>query len=379
MKKSEYKKLPKLIFEKCFNESTATSTSIVTVFNQQNIIKNILNALVISTSVQTDLIIIDDGSEDLSLDEISRAINEIEWNKFPFSRIKVYVNSHSRFEVFCDNFGVNIAQTKYAILIQADVLITEYGFDRIFLSALKSSPDILMVSGRGSEMLPPIAKELSESSGSAIAFGKIYRFAQRFNYLSKFKHKMRVLLSIFLAIVALLEIKLYSVFRGNQRSKTVINDGTHEARPHQSKFSSTGKAGYLGHHTQSEKSNFRDQGMMWVSQTVMRGPLCIDRNKFVECGGLNTKSYFLAFDDHDLSLRAFLAHRYRVAYVPIGYRSNPNWGTIRKKRSFRQIQLALYESLRVLNYQKTTNLYLLSDSPSSILPAPQIRNFDILK
>ena len=379
MKKSEYKKLPKLIFEKCFNESRATSTSIVTVFNQQDIIKNVLEALVISTSMQADLIIIDDGSEDLSLDEISRAINEIEWNKYPFSRIKVYANSHSRFEVFCDNFGVKIAQTEYAILIQADVLITEYGFDRIFLSALKSSPDMLMVSGRGTEVLLPIAKQLSESSGSTIPLGRIYRFAQRFNYLTRFKHKMRVLLSIFLAIAALPEIKLYSVFRRNQRSKTVINDGTHEARPHQSEFSITGKAGYLGHHAQSEESNFGDKGIIWVSQTVMRGPLCIDRSKLIECGGLNTESYFLAFDEHDLSLRAYLKYKYRVGYVPIGYRSNPNWGTTRKKRSFRQIQLALYESFRILNYQKATDLYSLSDSSSLILPAPQIRNFDIFK
>lgn len=379
MNQSRYTELPALTFEKCFNNTDAIATSIVTVFNQQNIIKKVLEALVISTSVQTDLIIIDDGSDDQTLGNINHAINEIEWDKFQFSNVKIYKNLRSRFEVFCDDFGAKIARTKYVFLIQADVLITEYGFDQILITALKSFPDLLMVSGRGTELLLPIAEELRKGSGSSIHFGKFYKFAHRFECNHKLGHKKRLLLSTFLALATIAEFKLYSIFRRNQISKTVLNESAQEARPHQSEFSSTGKAGNLGHHAQSRESNFRGMGVIWLSQTVMRGPLCIDRNKFIECGGLNSESYFLAFDDHDLSLRAYLKYNYRVGYVPIGYRSEFNWGTTRKKRSFRQIQIALYETFRTSNYRKTTNLYTLSNSTIKLLPAPQIRNFKPFK
>ena len=377
MKKSEHIKLPRLIFEKCLNESKATSTSIVTVFNQQYVIRSVIESLVSSTSLQTDLIIIDDGSEDLSLAEIIRALNEIKWDRHSFSVIKVYVNSHSRFEVFCDNFGVTVAQTKYAILIQADVLITEFGFDRIFLSALKSSPDLLMVSGRGTQMILPIAKEFRRTNGIEFFSSRVHKLVFSRKHSVNCGHYGRLIISALTAIFTKIENYLYLFFKDHESPDTSSNNGGNETRPDHSNFSCTGVAGYIGRHTQTENSNFKDVGTIWESQTVMRGPLCIDRNKFEECGGLNTESYFLVYDDHDLSLRAYLKRKYRVGYVPIGYYSNLNWGAMRKKRSLRQTQLLIYESLRMSNSRKTTDLYKLDDSSSSTLPIPQIRNFDL--
>jgi len=188
---------------------------------------------------------------------------------------------------------------------------------------------------------------------------------------------VRTIASVAIAIITKCELQLYSILRHHQKSKVVVSQSNRQARPNQSEFAATGNAGYLGLHTHTEHSNYRDVGTLWLSQTVMRGPICIDREKFVECGGLDTESYFLAFDDHDLSLRAYLRHGYRVGYVPIGYRSEPRWGTTRKNRSLRQLQLAIYETLRISDRQKSSDLYALSGGPHSALPAPTTRQFEL--
>lgn len=375
MKQLKYQSAPILIWDKFISDRKAILTTVITVFNQQNIIANVLNALARSIQLQSHLIIIEDGSEDDTLSALINAINNIEWNIYPFSSIAVYKNSHSRFETACDDFGIKLASTDYVVLLQSDVLITEHGFDRILFSSLTSFEDLLMVSGRGAEPILPQAIAFKQSTGSIIN-GKTFRFASRLSANINLSQQVRSVLSAFLAAVSVLELKLYLIFKHRITGfGSTTTDQSIETRPNQHDFSYSGSAGYLRSHNQTEKSNFKEFGTIWVSQTIMRGPICIDRRKYLNCGGFNTNSCFLGFDDHELTLRSYLMHQYRVGFVPIGYRSEPNWGTTRKPRSYLQTKLAIYETMRVSKHREKTALYKINDLLSTSLPLPEIRNF----
>ena len=97
MKQDRYKIEPSLILEKVISGEDTISTSILTVFNQHLIIKDVLVALAVSTHLPSDLIIIEDGSEDETLSSLTAAINSIAWDKFRFSSIKVFRNLVSKF------------------------------------------------------------------------------------------------------------------------------------------------------------------------------------------------------------------------------------------------------------------------------------------
>jgi hypothetical protein len=375
MKPARYRIEPDLILEKVISGEDAVSTLILTVFNQHLIIKDVLTALVASTHLPSDLIIIEDGSEDETLSSLTATINGIDWDTLPFSSIRIFRNSVSKFETVCDDFGIRTATTNCVILIQSDVLITEYGFDELLLSALTSFDDLLMISGRGTELITPEANAFKHSTGSIIT-GRTFQIASRIARGDRIGRCLCRFFSALLAAVSVFELKLYSLLR-LQLSKSSIptNNVFSKTRPNARDFSNTGSAGYLRSHIYTEKSNFINRGSIWVSQTVMRGPVCVDRQKYLECDGFDTNSCFLGFDDHELALRSYSDRQYRVGFVPIGYHSDPNWGTTRKPRSFHQTKIAIYETLRVSKRRETTELFRLNDSQSKLLPQPEIRKF----
>ena len=375
MKQARYKIEPNLILEKVISCEDTISTLILTVFNQHLIIKDVLTALAVSTQLPSDLIIIEDGSEDETLSSLTAAINSIAWDTFRFSSIKVFRNTVSKFETVCDDFGIRTATTNCVILIQSDVLITENGFDQLLLSALTSSDDLLMISGRGAELITPEANAFKHSTGSIIT-GRTFQIASRMARGKRIGLSLCRYLSTLLAAVSIFELKLYRLFWSRFSKSSITANGVFaNTRPNAQEFSNTGSAGYVRSHIYTEKSGFLEHGSIWVSQTVMRGPICVDRQKYLECDGFDTNSCFLGFDDHELALRSYLDRHYRVGFVPIGYHSDPNWGTTRKPRSFHQTKLAMYETLRVSKRRETTELFRLNDSQPKLLPQPEIRKF----
>ena len=377
--KQRYTIEPILVFEKLITEKKAKSTLILTVFNQHLIIDEVLKAIASSAQLISDLIIIEDGSEDSTLSSLIETITRTEWDTTRFASIKVYRNFVSKFETACDDFGIRRASTNCVILIQSDVLITENGFDKLLFSALSSFDDLLMVSGRGAELLSPEAKEFKQSTGSSI-HGRTFQIASRLAPIRPTNLFLCRQLSTLLAAISIFELKIYRLrkFRLNKTftpPETVHADFFTNTRPSEHEFLSTGNAGYLRSHIHTEMSNFQNYGSIWVSQSVMRGPICVDRQKYLECGGFDTDSCFLGFDDHELALRSYLEHKFRVGFVPIGYHSDPTWGTTRKPRSFLQTKLAIFETIRISKQRRATDLYMFNDSISTSLPQPEIRRF----
>jgi hypothetical protein len=73
----------------------------------------------------------------------------------------------------------------------------------------------------------------------------------------------------------------------------------------------------------------------------MRGPVAFEKYRYLQLGGLNTKSFFLGFDEHDLNLRGRQQHAWLSAFIPIAFNSPLEDGSMRKKRS-RKAKIELF-------------------------------------
>ena len=107
----------------------------------------------------------------------------------------------------------------------------------------------------------------------------------------------------------------------------------------------------------------------------MRGPLLVDKKKYLEVGGFDSERFFLGYDDHDLAMRAWNLKGYRSGYVPVGFLSPLADGATRKMRTIKQEFEILSNLVRTQNVSKESALYsalkVLKDKNINI----QIREF----
>ena len=115
---------------------------------------------------------------------------------------------------------------------------------------------------------------------------------------------------------------------------------------------------------------------IWLGETVMRGPLLIDRQKFNKLGGFDTRRFFLGYDDHDLALRGFNEFGYRCGFVPVSFYSPLKAGTTRKPRSLRSELEILRKLMEIRPNWRSSSLANFTDAtPDSLVPETIIRNF----
>ena len=381
---------PELVWSYCNGISPALSI-VVTVFNQSFLISDIAEAVCYSISEYAELILIDDGSEDDSLNKMLGIASTVTHKHPNIIGVWVYHFKKSQFETICDDFGIRAARSRKVILLQADMLITESGFDQVLSSALDQFPDIIMISGRGTILLEPVASNLRTTripSSLRSKYGSSIQFDPVSSWLLglTLKLKMSRTTAFPLAVIVKLErwainwaiiIKRTVLLRNRRRSVHAIPDSDATSYPGLEVFRETGKAGHLSYHDPASSDELRPQNQIWLSQSVPRGPILLDRNKYLQVGGFDTDSFILAFDEDDLALRAYLAYGYRVGFVPIGYQSSLDWGTTRKPRSLKQTMLVIAHTQRIARSFRSSTLYLLSLEEISSLPLPEIRRFQI--
>jgi len=370
---------PELVWSYCNGVSPALSI-VVTVFNQSLLISDIAEAVCSSISEYAELILIDDGSEDDSLNKMLGIASTVTHKHPNIIGVWVYHFKKSQFETICDDFGIRAARSRKVMLLQADMLITESGFDQVLSSALDQFPDIIMISGRGTQLLEPAASYIRTMQGSCVQFGPVS--SRLLGLTLTLKLKMSRTTAFPLAIIAKLEywafiIKRTVLLRNRRRPAHAIPPSDATSYPGLEVFRETGKAGHLSYHDPASSDELRPQNQIWLSQSVPRGPILLDRNKYLQVGGFDTDSFILAFDEDDLALRAYLAYGYRVGFVPIGYQSSLDWGTTRKPRSLKQTMLVIAHTQRIARSFRSSTLYLLSLEEISSLPLPEIRRFQI--
>ena len=335
---------------------------IVPVFNQESIIIRNLKSIVQNLNLRSELIIINDASTDSTHKEVCAFIEEeIQATQSKVGRISYYLNQRAQFETKCDDFGFRSASSDFLIEVQADMEILEKGFDSKLKAALYSNKTLLAISGRGTEPLAPIIENYRRGLGTDRSSGRTI-----FNHTARrAKFQIRNRLSTFF------------IKKGDeleQKPKINITSSAY-GRDHLNNFLDFGEAGRLGNQIELtlDESLLTDR-LIYVGQTIMRGPLALQKSKYLAMDGLKIHAFFQAFDDHDFSLRGYLEKKYRVGFVPVNFRSPISDGSTRKVKSIRAEVEILKNIFRIRKERKKSPLYCLGRETLN-LPVNEIWTF----
>lgn len=315
------------------DDSVNIETSIVMpVFNQENNIQVNMSALSSNLGTISELIIINDASEDGTDKEILQFMNNFSPSQKGMCRIKYFSFRKQNFETFCDYFGVSQSAGKYIIEVQADMRIVEKDFDKKMIRSLKSNPDIFMLSGRGimtfNDILENFRKNLgNEATANSSIFWKIIRLIFR-----------------------------TSDSRNQSRAHLTLKPNNVELfQPPEDKYREIKKAGRLGRLVDTNLVIQSEN--LYVGETVMRGPICFEKVRYYLVGQLNKDAFFLGFDEHDLNLRARINHNLKAGYLAISFESPLELGSMRKVRSKKSRLEVLLAVKRTQPYVKRSQLY----------------------
>lgn len=215
---------------------------VVPVYNQETIISKNLQAIVDYTIGLFELIIIIDCCSDNSEKII------LDWIKTNDIQIRIVKSIIPLFETSADNIGFRMSRGEYCLEIQADMEMTEKGYNNILKQGFQYT-NVIGISGRCCHMLN--------------------------------QHKL--------------------IGRGGES----IN------KPYD--------------------INLR-QDLLYVNETVNRGPLLLDRKKLMEINYLDEENFYLDDSDHDLFTRAWAQKGWICGYIPIHFNSPLEHGSTRKPR-----------------------------------------------
>jgi GT2 family glycosyltransferase len=119
---------------------------VMPIHNQATIIKRNLNALLKHTVMPYELILILDACDDGTEEQVMTFCSEA--HAFFLQRITVVRSVTPLFEATCDNIGFRLAQGRYLLEIQADMLMTEPDYNLTLTKPFLKDDDVIGVSGR---------------------------------------------------------------------------------------------------------------------------------------------------------------------------------------------------------------------------------------
>lgn len=301
-------------------------TFVIPIYNQERVILKNLASIMHHSSLPCEIVLLNDASEDATGAILHDYINKNLPLPEHVKSIQVITFQKSRFETFCDDFGIQKAEGKYIIEIQADMEICESNFDQKMIRILKLNQDVFMLSARGIMGFHEIARHFIESQGTEASFNS--------------------------SIIKFLRNRLR---RTKEAKNSFILDkpgSLDDILPDAETFKRNKKAGRLGRFIEVDIP-FSEQ-ILYVGETVMRGPIAFEKGRYLHLGGLDTKSFFLGFDEHDLNLRARNEMKWFAAYAPISFQAPLEHGSMRKNRSNKaKIELYLAQKRILKNYEKS--------------------------
>jgi GT2 family glycosyltransferase len=359
-----------LIDQKFKSSDQIQISVIIPVYNQSGIIIENLESLLSSMSQTFQIVFLDDSSEDNSLNLAKDFIQKNFMSHDLFLSYKIFQSLYSLFETFSENFLIKNSDGIYILGLQADMKIGEKDFDSKLLVALNAFEDIFLISGRGVETFSGVLDSYCSCAGSDSSYDA-----------NLIRHLSYLIIKILKRIVANIVFCFTDYFNSSDTVFDSLTELKVENNPPLSilfptieKFIETGCAGRLGNLINDEIST-SPKNTMWVGETVMRGPLFFSKKKYFEFGGFDCNSFFLGYDDHEISLRVWLTYFHRVAFVPINFSSPLANGTTRKPRSFRTEFLIYLNLIRINSNRKSTLLYKYRLSKKFQLPVREIRYY----
>ena len=136
---------PICIYLKDFNTIPEFSV-VVPIHNQEKIIVTNLNSILHHMDGTFELILIIDSSTDTTLKTILEWIETV--NCSSLTKLMVILSVTPLFETAADNIGFRLASAPLIMEIQADMRMTEKGFNRVLERPFKKYENVIGVSGR---------------------------------------------------------------------------------------------------------------------------------------------------------------------------------------------------------------------------------------
>jgi len=132
-----------------FNTDAPFFSIIMPVHNQEHIIvKNIMSVLKCTTVKNYEIIIIMDACSDNTENELIKYIQTIDNSVYNLTDVLLLKTDTPLFETACDNVGFKHAKGIYVLEIQADMEMTEIGYNMRLLTPFLLDDNIIGISGR---------------------------------------------------------------------------------------------------------------------------------------------------------------------------------------------------------------------------------------
>jgi glycosyltransferase involved in cell wall biosynthesis len=142
---------PRCTFFNDFSTDVPTFSIVMPIYNQEAIIQTNLSAIVKYTQGTYELLFIVDCCSDSTQAKLMEWIDQqIGERRLPTTcyRIAVIVSDTPLFECAADNAGFSIARAPYLLEIQADMEMTEMGYNLLLKRPFEVRSDVIGVSGR---------------------------------------------------------------------------------------------------------------------------------------------------------------------------------------------------------------------------------------
>jgi glycosyltransferase involved in cell wall biosynthesis len=335
-------------------------TVVIPVFNQERVIRRNLQSLVASLTLPSRIIVINDGSRDETEQAVLETFVDLE-ELNPELTFELHSLSSGCYETACDSLGIGLARTRWLIEVQADMTISDPGFDKRLLDAMRAYPDIFAISGRGVEPISPVLASYKRSAGSDQAKGQ-----------TLLNHCINTLVS---------RLRPFQSRAANELGPKPIDHATNgknkeaEIFPDWNTFQLSGRAGRVGSLIEHAAYLRKPRREVWIGETIMRGPLLMDLDKYFKIGGLDSKAFFQGFDEHDLMLRARQAG-YKVGFSHVEFESPLAVGTTRKMKAISTELSILKQLWRIQSHRQRSLLFRVANG-SQLPPASslEIRRF----
>ncbi len=333
-----------LNFELLSNDAPEVAV-VVPMFRRHGRVAPILNRLVNSLTLPTELIIIDDASPDDTLSEILSWTNELQRNCRTIRRVQILRNRWAQFETYCEKVAISRTSAPFIITVQADMELHDYGFDDRLVRALRAHSDLAAITGRS-----------------------VHTFAA----LGGFQWEPWVFGRVGLKVKALIRSPQESASRVKKADQGKILSDIFPELPEFEVYGRAGRSGVLI--TSNPALSEEHKSRVWIGETICRGPIAYNRAVFDVIGGLDSMRFFLGNDDHDFCARAAYLG-YRVGYAPVSFRSPLDQGTTRERRTYwTRLRIAL-RLIRLRVLFSSSGLGRRIRDGSQALSPPEIRQF----
>jgi glycosyltransferase involved in cell wall biosynthesis len=327
---------------------------VMPVFDQESVIFKHLDAICKCMSMPFELILINDASTDKTDQEIKRFLKSFDLAAGNCARVKYFKTLWPWFETRCDDFAIREAVGSHVLEIQADMLIKEIGFDKKMFDLMQNDQSLFALSARGTHGLDSLVSLLTQQKGTDIS-----------DKLIRNKFIKKVYFKILKEIRSVLKVQNETTIAKHQQvslEKMEIKTLEQKIFPSNKDFALIGSAGFLGelvdllpYETTSEINAMieKNSKMIWFGETVMRGPIMIDKRIYIASGGFNIGAFYQGNDDHDLMLRVRHSDK-KVGFTPIYFSSPLNLGNARKKRKIKsKIWSKLHRKIRMKAYKNS--------------------------